>query len=62
MSKMSLITYSMKDFMEDNLQIYKKMYLKLMRETEKAIEILVQAQQDCEELYLTAGDHGEKEA
>lgn len=31
---------------------YKKMYLHLMRETEKAIGILVKAQQDCEELYL----------
>ena len=28
------------------------MYLHLMRETEKAIRILVKAQQDCEELYL----------
>ena len=31
---------------------YKEMYLHLMRETEKAIRILVKAQQDCEELYL----------
>ena len=31
---------------------YKEMYLKLMRETEKAIRILQQAQLDCEELYL----------
>lgn len=31
---------------------YKEMYLHLMRETEKAIGILVKAQQDCEELYL----------
>lgn len=31
---------------------YQEMYLLLMRETEKAIRILVQAQQDCEELYL----------
>ncbi len=61
MSKMSSITYLMEDFMEENLQIYKEMYLKLMRETEKAIEILVQAQKDCEELYLTAGDHRQKE-
>lgn len=29
-----------------------EMYLHLMRETEKAIRILTQAQQDCEELYL----------
>ena len=31
---------------------YKEMYLHLMRETEKAIGILVKAQRDCEELYL----------
>jgi len=31
---------------------YREMYLHLMRETEKALRILVQAQQDCEEMYL----------
>ena len=31
---------------------YREMYLHLMRETEKAIRILTEAQQDCEELYL----------
>ncbi|MEG2176107.1 MAG: hypothetical protein RRY97_04460 [Oscillibacter sp.] len=31
---------------------YKEPYLKLMRESEKAIRILVQAQQDCEEWLL----------
>ena len=35
-------------------QTYKEMYEKLMRETEKAIRILIQAQQDCEEMYLQA--------
>ena len=33
---------------------YKEMYLHLMRETEKAARILIKAQQDCEELYLSA--------
>lgn len=33
---------------------YKEMYLHLMRDTEKAIQILIQAQRDCEELYLSA--------
>ena len=33
---------------------YKEMYLKLARETEKAIRILTDAQQECEELYLSA--------
>lgn len=31
---------------------YKKMYLTMVRETEKAIQILIQAQRTCEELYL----------
>lgn len=33
---------------------YKEMYLKLARETEKAVRILIEAQQECEELYLSA--------
>ena len=33
---------------------YKEMYLHLMREMEKAVRILIKAQQDCEELYLSA--------
>ena len=35
---------------------YKEMYLHLMRETEKAARILIKAQQDCEEMYLSASD------
>ncbi|WP_295745190.1 hypothetical protein [uncultured Oscillibacter sp.] len=31
---------------------YQEMYLHLCRETERAIRILIQAQRDCEELYL----------
>ena len=31
---------------------YKEMYLTLMRETEKAIRTLTEAQRACEELYL----------
>lgn len=31
---------------------YKEMYLSLMRETEKAISILIQAQELCEEIYI----------
>ena len=31
---------------------YKEMYLTLMRETEKAIRTLMEAQRVCEELYL----------
>lgn len=33
---------------------YKEMYLHLMRETEKAVRIMIQAQQECEEMYLSA--------
>lgn len=33
---------------------YKEMYVHLMRETERAIQILIKAQQDCEEMYLSA--------
>ena len=31
---------------------YKEMYLKMMRETEKAIDILIKAQRECEEMYI----------
>ncbi len=39
---------------------YKEMYLKMARAAEEAIRILVQAQQDCEELYLADADKGTK--
>ena len=35
---------------------YKEMYIHLMRETEKAIRIMMKAQHDCEELYLTTSE------
>ena len=31
---------------------YKEMYLKMARATEKAIRILIEVQQECEEMYL----------
>ena len=34
---------------------YKEMYLKMMRASEEAIRILVNAQQECEEEYINAG-------
>ena len=40
---------------------YQEMYLHLMRETEKAIRILTEAQRACEELYLSAEDGPEEE-
>ena len=33
---------------------YKKMYLEMARETEKAIRILINVQQKCEEMYINA--------
>ena len=35
---------------------YKEMYLKLFRASNQAIEILIAAQQECEELYCVAAD------
>ena len=39
---------------------YKELYLKMMRASEEAIRILIHAQQECEELYLQAGEEAEK--
>ena len=38
---------------------YKEMYLTMMRETEKALRILIEAQQRCEEMYLAAAEKEE---
>lgn len=35
---------------------YKEMYLTLMRETEKAINILIDVQQKCEDMYLNTSE------
>lgn len=35
---------------------WKEMYLSLMRETEFAVRILVEAQKKCEEMYLQASE------
>lgn len=32
---------------------YKEMYLKMVRASEQAIRILVEAQRECEELYMS---------
>lgn len=47
--------------MEDSTVDYKELYLKLFRATEAAIRLLVEAQRECEEAYLSAGDRSEKE-
>lgn len=37
----------------DSMPDYKQMYLTLFRATEQAINTLIQAQQQCEELYIS---------
>ena len=37
---------------------YAKMYQTMMKAAEKAIRILVQAQQECEQMYICAGEEG----
>ena len=32
---------------------YKEMYLKLFRAAEEAVDILIAAQRDCEEMYIS---------
>ena len=44
----------------DENEMYKELYLHLMRETEKAIRILIAAQQECEERYLNAAPETEE--
>lgn len=38
---------------------YKEMYLTMIRASEEAIRILIDAQQKCEEMYLTCSDEEE---
>ena len=35
---------------------YKELYFKFFRAVEDAIDILITAQRDCEELYLSTGE------
>ena len=37
---------------------YKKMYLIMMNAAEKAMNILIAAQKECEEIYINAGEDG----
>lgn len=39
---------------------YKEMYYALFRATEEAVRILIEAQEQCEELYLSAEDEEEE--
>ena len=38
---------------------YKEMYLKMVRATEKAMDILIRAQQECEEMYIDQAEDEE---
>ena len=38
---------------------YKEMYLKMVRATEKAMDILIRAQQECEEMYIEQAEDEE---
>ena len=40
---------------------YKELYLKMVRASEEAIRVLIEAQQECEELYLDAEEAPQKE-
>ena len=40
---------------------YKELYYKLFRATEDAIQLLIRAQEECEELYLAAEEEEEPE-
>jgi hypothetical protein len=43
-----------------NMEDYKEMYLTMVRATEQAINLLIEAQQKCEELYLSASEDTDK--
>ena len=47
--------------MDDSNVNYKEKYLELMRAAEKAISILIQAQRDCEEKYISESEDGTAE-
>lgn len=45
---------------QEELQMWKKMYMRLLRGVEESINVLVQTEQECEELYIRA-DHTHQE-
>ncbi|MEY8261225.1 hypothetical protein AALA80_12850 [Oscillospiraceae bacterium 50-60] len=44
----------------EELEMWKEMYLHLLRETEKAINLLVRGEQHTEDLYIKAGHSSEQ--
>ena len=48
--------------MNDELELYKEMYLKMVRASEEALNILIKVQQECENMYINYGcSDGEEE-
>jgi hypothetical protein len=45
----------------DQMPDYKEMYLEMVRGTEKAINILIDVQQKCEEMYISSPDIPDEE-
>lgn len=45
--------------MPDDEVDYKEMYLKMVRAAEAAMDILIRAQRECEEMYLAPADREE---
>ena len=41
---------------------YKEMYLKLFRATDEAISLLINAQKECEEIFVSAEDEEAEES
>lgn len=41
---------------------YKEMYFKMVRATEKAVRILIEAQRECEDIYLRSESEPEENA
>lgn len=40
---------------------FEEMYYKMVRASEKAIRIIIEAQRECEEMYISADDADESE-
>ena len=57
----SKLSYNGVEVMVMAEQMYKEMYLVMARAAEKAMRILIEAQQRCEELYIAEESGGDAE-
>lgn len=57
----SKLSYNGVEVMVMAEQTYKKMYLVMARAAEKAMRILIEAQQRCEDLYIAEESGGDAE-